>query len=106
MGRVSVELVLLVLLGGYSWCRETRGIGVFGYLFLWLSLNRVSPIFGIRVSSFRSSRPLRIQFSGAVYHVINRGTARQATFVQEEDCEAFLKTLAEAHVLWGVEVFA
>jgi putative transposase len=42
------------------------------------------------------ARPLRIQFSGAVYHVINRGTARQATFLQKEDSEAFLKTLAEA----------
>ena len=52
------------------------------------------------------ARPLRIQFSGAVYHDINRGTARQATFVQKQDYEAFLKTLAEAHVLWGVEVFA
>ena len=52
------------------------------------------------------ARPLRIQFSGAVYHVLNRGTARQATFLQEQDYEAFLKTLAEAHVLWGVEVFA
>lgn len=52
------------------------------------------------------ARPLRIQFSGAVYHVVNRGTARQATFLQEQDYEAFLKTLAEAHVLWGVEVFA
>jgi putative transposase len=45
------------------------------------------------------ARPLRIQFSGAVYHVINRGTARQTTFLQEQDYEAFLKTLAEAHVL-------
>jgi hypothetical protein len=44
--------------------------------------------------------------TGTVYHVINRGTARQATFLQEQDYEAFLKTLAEAHVLWGVEVFA
>ena len=52
------------------------------------------------------ARPLRIQFSGAVYHVINRGTARQAIFLQEQDYEAFLKTLAEAHVLWGVEIFA
>jgi putative transposase len=51
------------------------------------------------------ARPLRIQFSGAVYHVINRGTARQATFLQDQDYERFLKTLAEAHVLWGVEVF-
>ena len=52
------------------------------------------------------ARPLGIQFSGAVYHVMNRGTARQATFLEEQDYEAFLKTLAEAHVRWGVEVFA
>jgi hypothetical protein len=34
----------------------------------------------------------------AVYHIINRDTARQPTFVQEQGYEAFLKTLAEAHV--------
>lgn len=28
------------------------------------------------------SRPLRIQFPGAVYHVMNRGGARQATFLE------------------------
>jgi REP element-mobilizing transposase RayT len=51
------------------------------------------------------SRPLRIQYPGAVYHVINRGTARQATFLDEEDYRVFLKTLAEAHRQWGIEVF-
>jgi hypothetical protein len=40
---------------------------------------------------------LGAQFSGAVYHAINRGTARQATFLQEQDYTAFLKTLAEVH---------
>jgi hypothetical protein len=29
------------------------------------------------------SRPLRIQFQGAVYHVMNRGGARQATFLDD-----------------------
>jgi putative transposase len=52
------------------------------------------------------SRPLRIQFSGAVYHVINRGAARQPTFVDEGDYQAFLDTLAEAHQLWAIDVFA
>lgn len=52
------------------------------------------------------SRPLRIQFPGAVYHVMNRGGARQATFLDDDDHQAFLDTLAEAHRLWGVEVFA
>jgi putative transposase len=52
------------------------------------------------------SRPLRIQFSGAVYHVMNRGTARQATFVKDDDYQMFLNTLADANKLWGVEVYA
>jgi hypothetical protein len=52
------------------------------------------------------SRPLRIQFPAAVYHVINRGAARQATFVDDEDSQAFLDTLAEAHRLWQIEIFA
>src|SRR5262250_784389 len=52
------------------------------------------------------SRPLRIQFAEAVYHVMNRGAARQPTFVDEDDYQAFLDTLAEAHRLWGIEVFA
>ena len=52
------------------------------------------------------SRPLRIQFPGAVYHVMNRGAARQPTFADEADYQAFLDTVAEAHRLWGIEVFA
>jgi hypothetical protein len=30
------------------------------------------------------SRPLRIQFSGAVYHVMNRGAARQPTYLERD----------------------
>jgi REP element-mobilizing transposase RayT len=37
---------------------------------------------------------------------MNRGRARQATFAGEADDQAFLATLAEAHRLWGIEVFA
>jgi REP element-mobilizing transposase RayT len=51
-------------------------------------------------------RLLRIQYPGAVYHVMNRGTARQATFLDEEDYGSFIKTVAEAHRRWEVEVFA
>jgi putative transposase len=57
-------------------------------------------------TDFAMSRPLRIQYEGAVYHVINRGTARQATFLDEVDDRVFLNTLAEAHRQWGIEVFA
>ncbi len=52
------------------------------------------------------SRPLRIQFPAAVYHVMNRGAARQPTFADDGDYQAFLDTLAEAHRQWGIEVFA
>ena len=52
------------------------------------------------------SRPLRIQFPAAVYHVMNRGAARQPTFADDGDYQAFLDTLAEAHRLWAIEVFA
>ena len=52
------------------------------------------------------SRPLRIQYPGAVYHIMNRGRARQPTFVDETDYRAFLETLAEAHRQWGIEMFA
>jgi putative transposase len=43
------------------------------------------------------SRPLRIQFSGAVYHVMNRGTARQKTFLDDDDYQAFLNIVANRH---------
>lgn len=52
------------------------------------------------------ARPLRIQYPGAVYHVMNRGGSRQKVFLGEQDYEAFLKTVREIHDRWGVEVFA
>lgn len=52
------------------------------------------------------SRPLRIQFPGATYHVMNRGSARQKTFLGTEDYQRFLQTLAETHDLWRAEIVA
>jgi REP element-mobilizing transposase RayT len=52
------------------------------------------------------ARPLRIQYPGAVYHVLNRGTARQRIFRESGDYERFLGGVAEAHARWSVEVFA
>jgi REP element-mobilizing transposase RayT len=52
------------------------------------------------------SRPLRIQYPGAVYHIMNRGRSRRSTFVDDSDYRAFLDTLVEAHRLWGIQVFA
>ncbi len=35
-------------------------------------------------------RPLRIQFPGAVYHVMNRGNGRQAIFEDAADAQRFM----------------
>jgi len=40
------------------------------------------------------ARPLRIEFSGALYHVTSRGNAKKAIFKDEEDRRLFLHTLA------------
>jgi len=39
------------------------------------------------------TRPLRIEFKGAVYHITSRGNARQAIFLDEEDFTDFLRVL-------------
>jgi putative transposase len=40
-------------------------------------------------------RPLRIQYPGAVYHVMSRAVRGLPLYVDEEDCRAFLGLLAE-----------
>lgn len=52
------------------------------------------------------SRPLRIEFEGAWYHVMNRGRGRQTTFPGERGYALFVDTLAEAAERFGVEVHA
>ena len=42
------------------------------------------------------SRPLRIEYEGAWYHVMNRGRAREVIFGDDDAYTAFLTTLAEA----------
>ena len=46
------------------------------------------------------SRPLRILYPGAVYHVMNRGAARQAIFAHATEYELFLQVLADCHARW------
>jgi putative transposase len=43
------------------------------------------------------ARPLRIQYSGAVYHVTSRGNDRKAVFRDEEDWDAFLRILHQVN---------
>jgi REP element-mobilizing transposase RayT len=41
-------------------------------------------------------RPLRIEFEGAIYHVMNRGDRREPIFRDDVDRKLFLETLGEA----------
>ena len=41
-------------------------------------------------------RPLRIEFEGAIYHVMNRGDRREPIFRDDADRQRFLDTLGEA----------
>ena len=42
------------------------------------------------------ARKLRVQYPGAIYHVMNRGDHREPIFRSSQDRELFLKTLSEA----------
>ena len=42
------------------------------------------------------ARKLRVQYPGAIYHVMNRGDRRENIFVDDEDRLLFLETLGEA----------
>jgi len=42
------------------------------------------------------ARKLRVQYPGAIYHVMNRGDRREPIFNDDKDRLLFLDTLAEA----------
>ncbi len=52
------------------------------------------------------SRPLRIEYPGAVYHVMNRGLNQNLTFLSNKDYEAFLTTLEEASRFFSVKFYS
>jgi putative transposase len=53
------------------------------------------------------ARKLRIQYPGAIYHVMNRGDRREAIFADDEDRERLLQTLGEAcqKTRWQVHAY-
>lgn len=55
---------------------------------------------------FGVARKLRLQYPGALYHVINRGNYRSDIFASEGAKEAFLKCLGEACAMAGWKVHA
>jgi REP-associated tyrosine transposase len=52
------------------------------------------------------SRPLRIEYPGAWYHVMNRGARYQDIFLNNDHYELFLKLLCELFEDYGMEVHA
>ena len=52
------------------------------------------------------ARKLRVQYPGAIYHVLSRGDRRKPAFKDHRDRERFLETLGEAYAKTGWEVRA
>ena len=55
-----------------------------------------SPAMGRQSGSGTMARKLRVQYPGAVYHVMNRGDRREPIYADDQDRLLFLETLAEA----------
>jgi len=52
------------------------------------------------------ARPLRIQYSNACYHIINRGDNRRPIFSSENDYHYFLDRLSEYTEIYNVEIYS
>jgi len=52
------------------------------------------------------ARKLRVQYPGAIYHVMSRGNRRERIFVDDQDRRKFLQTLGEACEKTGWQVHA
>lgn len=53
------------------------------------------------------SRPLRIEFAGALYHITSRGDRREDIYLDDEDRERFLEVFAEVceRHQWGCHAY-
>jgi len=52
------------------------------------------------------ARKLRVEYSGAIYHVMSRGDRREPIFTDDADRGRFVETLAEACAKTGWRVYA
>jgi len=52
------------------------------------------------------ARPLRIQYSGAVYHVTCRGNERKEIFKDDRDRKTFLEILAYSSKIYNIKIFS
>lgn len=51
------------------------------------------------------ARQLRVEFEGAIYHVMVRGNRRKNVFVDEHDYSRFLQRLSESIGTYNVRVY-
>jgi putative transposase len=51
-------------------------------------------------------RPLRVEYPGAIYHLMNRGDHREAIFHDDQDRRTFIRTLGEACEKTGWQIHA
>ena len=54
----------------------------------------------------RVARKLRVEYPGAIYHLMNRGDRREPIFMDDEDRQRFLETLGEVCVKTGWQLHA
>src|SRR6056297_1189667 len=52
------------------------------------------------------SRPLRIEYPDAWYHVMNRGRRDEAIFADKKDYQCFVDLLKETSEMWGIKMAA
>jgi REP element-mobilizing transposase RayT len=52
------------------------------------------------------SRPLRIEYPDAWYHVMNRGRRAEKIFLKKTDYPTFLELLIESAEIWNVRIAA
>ena len=52
------------------------------------------------------SRPLRIEYPNAWYHVMNRGRRAEKIFLNKTDYTTFLELLIESAEIWNVRIAA
>ncbi len=52
------------------------------------------------------TRPLRIQFPGALYHVTNRGNERKPIFKDDQDRAKFLEILSHSLAVYSVKLYS
>jgi putative transposase len=52
------------------------------------------------------SRPLRLEYPGAVYHITCRGNERRPIFKDNQDRESFLDILVQSQKIYDIRLFA